>query len=248
VVPPPDAPCPSSRDRLRALLQPEVAADPALPHRPGPAEAQRRAVERDVRDGLLRRVVGDVVVAAVVDLGPAGRAAALALLLPPGAVAIASTAAWVHAGEAVGVPALLEVALDAAGARRLQREGRCGGVPVSATRSAPPGDEVVVIGPLRVTTPARTLLDVARTAPQRTARVRRALLDAGLEEADLTRAGAGARGTARVRLARRRLALTPAQEDPDPPVGAQPVGTASTGPGPVDPWPAGALTRAGATP
>jgi len=212
-VPAPAPPSPSPRERLRALLQPEDPADPALPHRPGAAAPQRWAAERDVRDGLLRRVVGDVVVAADVDLDAAGRAAALALLLPAGAVAIASTAAWVLAGEAAGLPPVLEVALDAAGARRLQRDGSCGGVPVSATRSVPPPAEVVELGPLRVTTPARTLLDVARTAPQRTVRVRRALLEAGLDPADLARAGAGADGTAHVRRARRRLALVPAAPD-----------------------------------
>jgi len=162
-----------------------------------------------VRDGLLRRVVGDVVVAADVELGPCGRAGALALLLPAGAVVIASTAAWVHGGGGLGVPVVLEVALAAPAARRLQRDGECGGVAVRATRSVPPAQDVVDVGPLRVTTPARTLLDVARTAPQRATQVRRALLEAGLDPAELAAATTTATGTAHVRRARRRLAVSP---------------------------------------
>ncbi|NIZ89821.1 type IV toxin-antitoxin system AbiEi family antitoxin [Kineococcus rubinsiae] len=184
---------PATRTWLRHLLHPAVAVDPALPHRPGPGAAERRAAERDVRDGLLRRVVGDVVVAADVELGPAGRAAALALLMPPGAVALGATAAWVHAGALAGVPAVLEVAVEAPAVRRLQRDGCGAGVPVRATRAVPPAGDLVDVGPLRVTSPARTLLDVARASPQRTARVRRALLEAGARPEAPAPAGAQSR-------------------------------------------------------
>ncbi|NAZ84093.1 hypothetical protein GTR02_19995 [Kineococcus sp. R8] len=199
-----------TRTWLRTLLQPEVSADPARPHRPGPGEAERAAAARDVRDGLLRRVVGDVVVAADVRLDAEGRAAALALLLPPGAVALGASAAWVLAGDPLPVPGVLEVALAPAAARRLQRDGSCGGTRVAATRSVPGAHDVLDLGPLRVTTPTRTLLDVARTAPHRAGAVRRALLAAGHDLTGLADTGSAARGAAHVRQARRVLALVPA--------------------------------------
>ena len=216
-MPPPPDPSSPTRTWLRRLLPAEAVADPGAPHRPGPGAAERRAADRDVRDGLLHRVVGDVVVAADVDLDPAGRAVALALLLPPGAVALGGTAAWVHAGDRLSAPTVLEVALPAPAARRLQREGSSAGVPVTATRSVPPAAEMVEVGPLTVTTAARTLLDVARVTPQRTAQVHRALLEAGLLPAELDRAGAAARGTPHVRQARRLLALAPPGDAPSSP-------------------------------
>ncbi|WP_432546202.1 hypothetical protein [Kineococcus sp. SYSU DK004] len=190
---------------LREVLQRGHRPDPTLPWRPVPAE--RPGTARDVRDGLLHVLVADVVVAAGAPLDAATRARALALLVGAGAVVVGPTAAWVHAGAAAGVPERLWVA----GGPRAQVLAARAGLPVERTRCRPPRTDLLEVGGLLVTTPARTLVDVARTAPGRAGRVRGALLAScpeGLDPADVQRATEGARRRRGVRAAR--VALEPA--------------------------------------
>ncbi|WP_369052290.1 hypothetical protein [Kineococcus terrestris] len=187
---------------LREVLRRGHGPDPVLPWRPVPA--QRAGTARDVRDGLLRVLVGDVVVAAGAPLDAATRARALALLVGAGAVVVGPTAAWVHAGAAAGAPQRLWVA----GGPRPQVLAARAGLPVERTRCRPARADLLELGGLLVTSPARTLVDVARTAPGRAVRVREALLAAcpeGLGPADVREATDGARRRRGVRAARAAL-------------------------------------------
>ena len=187
---------------LTAVLHRGADPDPALPWRPRGA-GERAWTDRDVRDGLLRRVVGDVVVGADVPLELPVRARALALLVPAGGVVLAGAAAWVHAGAPLPAPVQLLV-----GGVRLP-PGAGTGLPVTASRVRPDECDVVAVAGLLLTTPARTLLDVARTSPHQAGRVREALEAAGLLDADALAEAAGrARGRAHVRTARDVLRLT----------------------------------------
>ncbi|GAA0289445.1 hypothetical protein [Kineococcus aurantiacus] len=141
---------------LTSVLTRGLDPDPSAPWRAGP----RGQLERDVRSGTVVRVVGDVVVAADVEVDAHVRARALGLLLPAGVVVLAEAALWVHAGPPLPAPAEVRVAC-----RRLPRPGADGPVRVVFGRARPPAADVVVVGPLRVTTPARSLRDVAAGAP-----------------------------------------------------------------------------------
>ncbi|NAZ77047.1 hypothetical protein GTQ99_16690 [Kineococcus sp. T13] len=192
---------PAGSSWLTAVLDRGADPDPALPWRPRGA-GERAWTDRDVRDGLLRRVVGDVVVGADVPLELPVRARALALLVPAGAVVLAGAAAWVHAGAPLPAPAQLLV-----GGVRLP-PGAGTGLPLTASRVRPDERDVVAVAGLLLTAPARTLLDVARTSPHQAGRVREALQAAGLLDADALAEAAGrARGRAHVRTARDVLRL-----------------------------------------
>lgn len=111
------------------------------------------SVDRMLREGRLRRLLRGVYVDAALDLTPALRAAALALVLRPGAVLVDRTAAWVHGlGDLVGLGEL--PALDVLGRPRRGRR-------FAAVRPLGPGD-LAVVGGLRLTTPVRTVCDLGR--------------------------------------------------------------------------------------
>ncbi|WP_432494433.1 hypothetical protein [Kineococcus gypseus] len=217
---PPDAPAPAdaagggASGWLHELLHRGRCPDPSAPWRPGPAPAARAAAARQVREGLLQRVVGDVVVAAGVPVDAGVRAAALALLLPAEGVVVGAAAAWVHVGAPLPPPR--EVLLARRSAARHQPRG---GVRLTTSRARLDAADVVRVGALRVSSPARTLLDVARSEPRRAARLRELLGAAGLSTAEVEQAARRARGLAHVRAARRALAGA----GPGPAVGAGPA-------------------------
>ncbi|MGI4894408.1 MAG: hypothetical protein ACRYF3_04760 [Janthinobacterium lividum] len=170
---------------------------------------------RDVRDGLVQRLVGGVVIGADAEVDAGVRAAALALLVPPGSVILGEAAAWVHAGARLPVADTIWIATT----RRAVR-GDLDGVVIRTTRALPPPEDVVVVAGQLVTTPARTLVDVARTTPGRAARVRRALSGMGLRGEDVADAAGRITGLAHVRTARALLAVprpSPALRSSPPP-------------------------------
>jgi hypothetical protein len=186
---------------LDGVLTRGTPADPGHPWRPGPAETW----DAELRAGLVQRVVGDVLVAADVTVDgvdAAGlRGRALALLVPGDVVVLGAAAVWVHLGSPVPTPREVHVA-----GRRTPEPG--GGIVVVPSRVRPAAFDVALVGPLRVSCPARALLEAATTHPHRAARWRSALTAAGLLDADAV-AGASdaARGRAGVRVARRALSL-----------------------------------------
>ncbi|MFB9377850.1 hypothetical protein ACFFKU_10705 [Kineococcus gynurae] len=113
--------------------------DPGAPWRPV-TRAELVAAAADVRDGLLRRVLGPVVVSRGSPDSLGVRAAAARLCLPPGAVLLGDGARWVREGGAP--PTRLEVS----GARIAPRDR---GIPVRV-RPLPPQAEVVVVAGLRL--------------------------------------------------------------------------------------------------
>lgn len=137
-----------------------VPSTPRIPFRPTPGE--RSELDRLLTGGLLRRVIGDVLVAADVVDDLALRVAAVRLLIPAAwararAPLALWTAAWLHAGGAP--PAVLHLVVPAGYGSRLQPGIRLHeGLLV-------PGHLTEVAG-LPVTTPARTAADLARAEPQ----------------------------------------------------------------------------------
>ncbi|WP_129339843.1 hypothetical protein [Cellulomonas endophytica] len=126
---------------------------------------------------------------------PAVRAAALASLVPARAALARTAAAWVHVGGPP--PTRVEVVVPT-GARRVDpHPGRV------ALEAALPAADLVTLGPVRVTTPARTAADVARALPPEDARPwLRRLADGGLEVRDVLDALAARPGGRGVRQAR----------------------------------------------
>lgn len=109
--------------------------------------------------GLVREVVRGVYVAAQVPDTIAGRAAALTLVLSPGAVVTDRTAAWLHGIDVLPRSAVHEpVPLDVFSATesRVRRPGVHSGI-----RDLARGDVTEVAGVV-VTTPCRTALDLGR--------------------------------------------------------------------------------------
>lgn len=127
-----------------------------------PAMAARAGIGRCRLEGLLRqgrivRILRGVYLDAQVDPDRSLRARALALVLGGRHLVVDRTAAWVHGGERIDLGPGAAVPLDLHGRRR-----HLGPQP-------PLGPEDVVrLGPVRVTSPVRTALDVARRlAPDR---------------------------------------------------------------------------------
>ncbi|MBB2902815.1 hypothetical protein FHR75_003651 [Kineococcus radiotolerans] len=189
-------------DWLTGVLSRGTGTPTDLPWRPrGRAEAAE--ADREVREGLLQRVVGDVVVAGDVPVDAALRARALALLVPAGSVVLADAAAWVHLGPPLTSPREVRVA-----GTRLPDVGSPAPLRVSFSRVRPAADELHEVAGLTLTGPARTLLDVAAAQPHRAAWLRERMLAAGLlVEGDVRAASDRARGRGGVRTARRALGL-----------------------------------------
>ncbi len=136
---------------LAALRAPRLRPTrPAL----GPLRPGELAV---LRDGLLdAQVLATVLGASVpVDLlrSPSQRAHALAPRVPRSAVVCAEAALWVHAGGRV--PSRLALTIPS----------RCGSGPDTVVfRGAVPDEDVVTIAGVRLLSPARAAVDLARTA------------------------------------------------------------------------------------
>ncbi len=107
-----------------------------------------------LRDGVLRPVWGDLATGARRPAGPALRAAAVRVLVPPRAVLGRAGAVWVHADGPV--PERFDVLVE-------PRVRRPSPHPARVPHECPlPADDVVRFGEVRVTTVLRTALDVAR--------------------------------------------------------------------------------------
>ena len=128
-----------------------------------------------ILEGVVRRVRGDVAIPVDVRETPTIRALAAQHLVPRRAVVGRAAAVWVHTGGPP--PARIDV-LVAPAARRPDPHSE------RATHECtlPPSD-VVVVGPLRVTSVERTAVDVGRWSPPALATplVRRLATVAGLD-------------------------------------------------------------------
>ncbi|WP_309134228.1 hypothetical protein [Cellulomonas sp.] len=140
-------PAPAALVRLR----PRPVDLPPVVHR---ADLGPLAWAGMLADGALVPLRGDVARTTGTAETPAVRAAAVARLVPPRGVVGRTAAVWVHTG---GPPPRRVDVLVASGARRPDPH------PDRRVAEAVLGPEdVVALGPVRVTTPLRTALDVAR--------------------------------------------------------------------------------------
>ncbi|GAB7189826.1 hypothetical protein NUM3379_05320 [Kineococcus sp. NUM-3379] len=200
----PPADGPPGPDRLTARLGACRPPDVTVPWLPEGPDAERE-VRRWLQEGLVQSVLGRVVVAAGVELDRSRRAAALCALVPPGAVVVGASAAWLHTGGPAALP--VDVALARTAARTAQRHATAGTAPLSVSSSVPPARDVVHVAGLAVTTPARTAVDLARTAaPGTVPQALVALLRLGPGAADLGAQLADMAGVRNVRHARQVLA------------------------------------------
>lgn len=174
------------------LLDRAPAAPETSPLRAGPGLSVA-ALEAMRRDGLVVPVAGPV----YLPVGAAGqrgaRAAAVRLVAPRGALVALLAAAWVHG--APHPPGVVDVAVGRACPAWRTPPG------VRLVESVVDEDDVVEVGGLRLTGPARTAADVARRLPRAVARpVVRALLALGTSPDDvLDRIGARSPGAVRGR-------------------------------------------------
>lgn len=131
--------------------------EPFTPAMAAQAGIGRSALERLLRQGQIVRVLRGVYLDAGVEPDCSLRARALALVLGGRHLVVDRTAAWVHGGDRIESAGSAGVPLDLHGRRR------------HLGHDLPIGDhEVVRLGPVRVTSPLRTALDVARRlAPDR---------------------------------------------------------------------------------
>jgi hypothetical protein len=136
-----------------------------MPFTPAMARAvgvPRSALDRMLRDGLLRRVLRGVYVDATVLDDPETRARSVALVLPRGAVVVDRTAAWLHGVEVLRARCDLLPPLEVLGRSAAGRPRHFG-----AERTLISEDVETPYG-VPVTTPLRTALDLGRLlAPDR---------------------------------------------------------------------------------
>jgi len=118
------------------------------------------SLRRMAQRGEIRRVVHGVYVDARVPDSLLVRAAALALILPKGAVVCRSTAAWLHGIDVQEINAHLRApeveVCSRDGSAAIRRPG------VRGYSALLPDDHVTVIAGIEVTTAARTAIDLAR--------------------------------------------------------------------------------------
>ena len=123
----------------------------------------RSALGRLLREGLLRRVLRGVYVAAQSPDDLLVRAQALQLAVPDHAVVTDWTACWLHTGV---LPPGDHLAVPPVSVFRFPGRGRLrNGLARSGERSFDPQDLMVIEG-VTVTTPLRTALDLGRFAPR----------------------------------------------------------------------------------
>lgn len=167
-----------------------------MPHRYSPPfradadDCSAKQLQALVRLGVLAQPFRGVFVGASLPDTLDLRAAALALLTPPDAVACRRTAAWLHGVDANAVnahlvPPVPEVVVPA-GRAATRRDGVHG----YSALLAP--DDVTAVGGVAVTTPLRTAVDCARWLPPDDAVAAvDALLHVGLVDLDELRAAVG---------------------------------------------------------
>lgn len=151
-----------------------------------------------LREGLLVEIWPGTAYARDLDLGPADRARVVSTDVPGGTVVARSSAVWIYTGRFR--PDHLDVL--AGGARRRS-------TPRAVVHSEPVAPtDVVRIGPVDVTTPERTALDVARWEPDegRAMAWIEALCAVGVAPDALTAVLRRADGRPGIERARRRLA------------------------------------------
>lgn len=154
-------------------LLPPLACPPHAPLTAG-ASDRLEVLEAMRRDGLLVHVAGGVYLPVDVAGSVLARAAALARVVPPGGVVGMSTAAWLHGAPADFAP--VEVLVPHNAGPRPAVEG------VREHHTTIPAADVVRIGGLRLTTPARTAADLARCADAGTLAALRWLLAGSVTE------------------------------------------------------------------
>jgi hypothetical protein len=123
---------------------------PAMAARAG---VGRAVVDRLLREGRVRRLVRGVYLDATVASSIALRAEALGLVVGPRQVVVGRTAAWLHGVDLE--PPATPVPVEVHGRGRAAR--RYAARPVRYS-----GRDVEVVGPVQVTTPLRTALDLGR--------------------------------------------------------------------------------------
>lgn len=150
-------------DDAQMSMVPLLEAGPFTRITAARAGLRRRELDRLVRAGRLVRVHREVFLAQWLIDDVVQRAAAIGLVLPPGAAVCRGTAAWLHGvdarppGQHLALPRL-EVLVPAPAAPPL-RPG------VVAYQSALGADEVCQIDGVNATTPVRTATDLLRWAP-----------------------------------------------------------------------------------
>jgi hypothetical protein len=140
-----------------------ATTEQALPFR---AEDCLAEADQLLKQGLVRRVIADVLVAFDAPDSREIRSSAVSLLIPAelrasaGWVVGFGSAAWLHTGlgTAGSHPAKLEVIIPPG-----RRRPRLPGVRGRQVALAP--DQVIFVGPVPVTDPVRTAADVARDLP-----------------------------------------------------------------------------------
>jgi hypothetical protein len=161
------------------IHDPDSPDHDVVPFRLGATPAERAEAGRLRREGLARTVIRDVLVAIDAPDSPAVRAVAVVLLtdapfaagLRDGEFAVSfGTAAWVYSGG----PEPGEVELVAGAGFRWRPTPW---IRIRTSAALPPQD-VVLVGGVRVTSPARTAADLARTLPAPDAREILARLEA----------------------------------------------------------------------
>jgi hypothetical protein len=148
-------------DRLIPIPPPRALVDgPFTRPMAAAVGVSRTALERMIRNGSVRRLLRGVYVDATRPESVALRARALALVVPPGAVAVDRTAGWLHGLHLdAALPAPTEAGLDVLGRSRPGTLRHLG-----AARPLAPRD-VVRLGPVLATSPVRTALDLGRLLP-----------------------------------------------------------------------------------
>ena len=135
---------------LHSLLPLDQPFTPAMARSVG---IERSALDRMVREDLVRRLLRGVYLPSVACESIGLRAAAVGLALRQRrGIVVDEAAAWVHGGIDA-VPATVDVVRD----RRSDRSAHGRGSLVAR--------DVEVIGPIRLTTPLRTALDLGRLLP-----------------------------------------------------------------------------------
>lgn len=154
-----------------------------LPFTPAMARTvgiERAALERMLREGTVRRVLRGVYAATLAADSGSLRAAAVALVVHREAVAVDRTAAWVHGIDVAG-PRDGDLRPVEALTPGRSTTGSLGG------RRQLAGHDVQRIGPLLLTTPLRTALDLGRLLPDHLAlgAMDRLLATGGFRHVDL---------------------------------------------------------------
>ncbi|MFL6107127.1 MAG: type IV toxin-antitoxin system AbiEi family antitoxin domain-containing protein [Marmoricola sp.] len=138
-------------------MHPSALLEPFTPAMAARSGIGRSTLERLLRQGRIIRILRGVYLGAEVEPDRSLRARALSLVIGGRQLVVDRTAAWVHGGARIEAAAHVAVPLDLHGRRR------------HLGTDLPLGPEDVVrLGPVQVTAPLRTALDVARRlAPDR---------------------------------------------------------------------------------